>query len=367
MNIVISGGRAQIYGNEVQTYKTLPVGHYNIGFNQFSGFYLTISNELEVKESKIYGDTIRKVGKCLDSFSHVDRNFGVILSGAKGAGKSLFTRVLARSCIDRELPVIKVNIAVPGIADFISSIDQECCVIFDEFDKVFFSKHDEVGPQSELLSLFDGMDNGKKLFVITCNSLNHLSNYLLERPGRFHYHFTFGSPALEDVAAYLRDKLNPDVYAANIDRLMYYANIVDITYDYLRAICFELNNGYSLDETLDELNIAHDTNADFDFIAHINFEGRDHEFICRNMDLKFRSGSEWDSMRMWCDSCYVRMYIGPEDIHFCNGEMVVDMTNVEFDSHIYDNSRDIAIENFQVTKIEIRKSSYRRLQQRLMI
>lgn len=367
MNIVVSGARVQIYGDEVQTYKQLPVGNYTVHFNQFTGFSLAFSQELEVKENKIYGNTISKVSKCLDSFAKVDRNFGIILSGAKGAGKSLFTRVLARSCIDREIPVIKVTSAYPGIAEFISSIEQEVCVIFDEFDKTFFSKSDEVGPQSELLSLFDGMDNGKKLFVITCNSLERLSNYLLDRPGRFHYHFTFGSPSLEDIDAYLRDKLTPEAYAANHDRLMYYASIVDITYDYLRAICFELNHGYSLEDTIEDLNIAKDTNADFDFVARVLVRGVERQFISRGMDLRFRSGAEWDGIRMWSDNMYLRFYLQPTDVKFANNQMYVDMTNVSWDEYIWDNSKDEHIPDFQVLSIELRKSSFRRATQRLLI
>ena len=45
-----------------------------------------------------------------------------------------------------------------------------------------------------MLSLFDGLDNGKKLFVITCNEVERLNAYLLNRPGRFHYHFVDCSP-----------------------------------------------------------------------------------------------------------------------------------------------------------------------------
>ena len=367
MNIVISGSRVQVYGDEVQTYRQLPIGNYEVCFAPFQGFFLVKSQELEVKETKVYGSTVSKVAKCLDGFSGVDRNFGVILSGMKGAGKSLFTRVLARSCIDRGLPVIKVTSADSGIAQFISSIEQECCVIFDEFDKTFFSKSDEVGPQSELLSLFDGMDNGKKLFIITCNSLHRLSNYLLDRPGRFHYHFTFGSPALEDIDQYLRDKLNPEIYSANRDRLLYYASIVDVTYDYLRAICFELNRGYSLEDTLGDLNIAKDTNADFDFIATIRVNGQERTFVSRGMDIKFRSGSEWDSVRLWCDGMYIRCYVGPEDIKFSNGAMRVDMTNIKWDKGIWDNNKDELIQDYQIINLEIRKSSARYLGQHLLI
>ena len=367
MNIVISGARVQVYGEEVQTYKQLPVGNYTVQFNPFQGFSLAFSQELEVKETKIYGNTISKVSKCLDGFANVDRNFGVILSGAKGAGKSLFTRVLARSCIDRDLPVITVTAANAGIAEFISSIDQEVCVIFDEFDKTFFSKSDEVGPQSELLSLFDGMDNGKKLFVITCNSLDRLSNYLLDRPGRFHYHFTFGTPEIEDINAYLKDKLRPEVYAANIDRLMYYANIVDVTYDYLRAICFELNRGYSLDDTLGDLNIAKNSNADFDLVASILVNGVEKTFTSHGLDLNFRSGAEWDRMRLWSDHYTIRLSMTPQDVTFANGQMNVNLSNIKWEDYVWDNSKDEPIQNFQVLSVELRKSSFRRAGAKLLI
>jgi len=367
MNIVISGSRVQVYGDEVQTYKQLPIGNYEVIFNMMQGFYLVKSQELEVKETKIYGNTIAKVAKCLDGFANVDRNFGVILSGAKGAGKSLFTRVLARSCIDRGLPVIKVTSADPGIAQFISSIEQECCVVFDEFDKVFFSKSDEVGPQSELLSLFDGMDNGKKLFIITCNSLQRLSNYLLDRPGRFHYHFTFGSPDVADIEAYLRDKLTPEAYAANAERLMFYASLVDITYDYLRAICFELNRGYSLEDTLADLNIAKDSDADFDITATVMVNGVERTFTAHGMDLKFRQGMEWDGMRLWSDSYCLRLYMNPDCVTYSDGGIKVDMSRINADTYVWDNKRDESIENFKIIDVKITKSSFRRARQLLAV
>lgn len=367
MNIVISGSRVQVYGEEVQTFKQLPVGNYEVVFNMMQGFYLIKSHELEVKEARVYGNTVTKVAKCLDGFAHVDRNFGVILSGIKGAGKSLFTRVLARSCIDRGLPVIKITSADPGIAQFISSIEQECCVIFDEFDKVFFSKNDEVGPQSELLSLFDGMDNGKKLFIITCNSLARLSTYLLDRPGRFHYHFTFGSPTNEDIDAYLHDKLTPEVYAANAERLMFYANLVDITYDCLRAICFELNRGYSLDDTLADLNIAKDSDTDFDLAATVVIHGIERTFVARGMDLQFKSGTHWDSMRLWNDSYCLRLYIQPDCISYVNGGIKVNMSLVGEDTYVWDNSKDETVDDFKLIDIKITKSSFRRNSQHLLI
>ena len=90
------------------------------------------------------------------------------------------------------MPVIIVDTYIPGLANFIEEIEQEVMVMFDEFDKTFggVNKSDGMAdPQTELLTLFDGLAQGKKLYVITCNNLNTLSDYLVNRPGRFHYHF----------------------------------------------------------------------------------------------------------------------------------------------------------------------------------
>lgn len=95
MNVVHSGDTFQIYGDALKTYDALPAGTYEVGFNKFSGFFLTSHNDLVVSEGKVYGCSEKKVQKVLHSFSKVDRNFGVILSGRKGIGKSLFARLLA--------------------------------------------------------------------------------------------------------------------------------------------------------------------------------------------------------------------------------------------------------------------------------
>ena len=167
MNIINAGSRYQVYGEDVKTYQQLPVGTYLVNFNPMSGFYLSIRTDLEVTEDKIYGTSsykINKVMKSYDAMAH--RNFGVLLSGQKGIGKSLFVRLLAEEAIKKGLPVVTVTMYVPGIANFIASIDQDCVVIFDELAKTFAIKEDE-NQQDELLSLFDGMDGGHKLFVVT--------------------------------------------------------------------------------------------------------------------------------------------------------------------------------------------------------
>lgn len=261
MNIVSSGGRYQIYGDELRTYDKLPAGSYEVEFNPMSGFSLSSRTDLEVKEEKIYGDRYKKVEKALRSFEATDRNFGIILSGKKGIGKSLFAKMIATESTKRGYPVIVVSRAISGIAGFISSIEQEAVVIFDEFDKTFSNGRsdddDDEGSsiQDELLPLFDGIDSGKKMFVITCNELYKISTYFKNRPGRFHYHFNLGNPSVDEIREYLTDKLKPEFYS-QIDGVIRLSAISDVNYDILRALVFELNQGYSLEECLEDMNIT---------------------------------------------------------------------------------------------------------------
>lgn len=262
MNVINAGTRYQIYGEDVKTYASLPVGSYEVSFNKLAGFSLVAHPDLMVREEKVYGNHEDKVEKVLRSYRLVDRNFGIILSGQKGIGKSLFARILAQKSIESGLPVILVTSYAPGLAGFISSIEQDAVILFDEFEKTF-RKDEENDPQEELLSLFDGVDGGHKLFVVTCNDSWKLNDCLINRPGRFHYHFNISNPTDEEVGQYMRDKLKPE-YWGEIGRVVDFARTISITYDLLRAIAFELNQGYSLESALSDLNISRGENTFFD-------------------------------------------------------------------------------------------------------
>lgn len=145
------------------------------------------------------------------------------------------------------------NCCVPGIARFIESIEQECVVLFDEFDKTFRSNNNN-DDQAELLSLFDGTAGGKKLFLVTCNELQSLNSYIVSRPGRFHYHFRFDYPTPNDIRSYLKDKLMP-AYLGEIEKVVEFSRKTSLNYDCLRAIAFELNRGTDFANSISDLNI----------------------------------------------------------------------------------------------------------------
>lgn len=359
MNIVQSGSRLQVYGNDVQTYKDIPVGSYDVDFNKMTGFFLSVRNDLEPNEEKIYGNHEEKVDKVLNSFKISNRNFGVMLSGQKGIGKSLFARVLAQKSVAAGYPVITVSMAIPGIADFISSIEQEVVVIFDEFEKVF-AGNDDYNPQTELLSLFDGIDGGKKLFVITCNDVNKLSDFLVNRPGRFHYHFTIKNPTPDEVKEYMIDKLNPQYYDV-IDKVINLAQAINITYDYLRAIAFEINQGYSIEDTLNDLNIVKTDTIRFD--GYFSFSnGTMYTAFSKELDLFSNEEVGWriygstshgtGNRAGMSGSPAIMVWFKPSDITMKDGRLVLDPEKLafRFDYDYWDDDENVTKEELEKTK-----------------
>ena len=249
--------KVEIYNDTVATYDRLPAKTYIIRFAKLSGFYLDEYSDIDVAEDRIYGNHVQKAQKVLRSFGQFVRNLGVILSGNKGIGKSLFARLLSGEALKNDIPVIIVDKYISGIASYIETIDQNIMVLFDEFDKTFGDvkvPDGEVEAQAALLGLFDGITSGKKLFVITCNDIRKLSDFIVNRPGRFHYHFRFEYPSAEEIKTYLYDKLDKSRHS-EIEHIIAFSRKVDLNYDCLRAIAFEINNGESFQDAISDLNI----------------------------------------------------------------------------------------------------------------
>ncbi|SFO17512.1 ATPase family associated with various cellular activities (AAA) [Pseudobutyrivibrio sp. JW11] len=317
MRAIQAGNTFNIFDDSIEIYEELPARTYSVEYSDMKGCYLSLHSDLEVNE-KIYGVHEQKAEKALTTFGILDRGLGIILSGDKGMGKSVFARLLCKKAIGKGIPVIIVSECVPGIANFIESINQECVVLFDEFDKTFDTcrGQDERDEQAQLLSLFDGVATGKRLYIVTCNEIYNLNDYLINRPGRFHYHFRFDYPEVSEIEEYLRDKLQPEYYS-QIKDVVAFSSKVNLNYDCLRSIAFELNLGNSFAETINDLNILNTSKKSFDVTLYYENGRMLHRYSC-SMNLFMNEG----------DDLWITMY-GEKGLRIA--EVKVDRTKIEYD------------------------------------
>lgn len=341
MKIIKTGETYKVYGEGLIVLDNLPAQVYKIGFAQFSGFFLEKQPDLEVKEDKIYGVHEKKADKVLNRFQIVNKNLGVILSGDKGIGKSLFARILSQKAINNGIPVILVDQYIPGIGDFINEIRNEVLVLFDEFDKTFKSKEED--PQSQMLSLFDGTSSGKKLFVITCNKYNDLNEYLLNRPGRFHFHLRFDYPTAEEIENYLKDKLNPTFYS-EIEKVTSFSRKVKLNYDCLSAIAIELNEGETFADAIRDLNIMNDLRSSSRSYNICLFTEEGELFQANNIYIDLFDKNKIVSL--WLEDSYgnddIEIKLNVKDMHYdkVKGCFVINQKDfkIDFDNHDYNKN-----------------------------
>lgn len=256
MKVIKNGTTYQLYDSSIEVYDELPIATYKVHYDKNSGWSLIEVDDIQDFKDRVYGPLEKKVDKVLNTFKTFDGNLGILLSGDKGTGKTLFARKLANKMLENYVPVILVNEYIKGIAGFLASIDQTVAVLFDEFDKTF-SMGDDVtsidNPQTEMLTLFDGVYSGNKLFIVTCNDIYELSSYFLNRPGRFHYHLRFRYPTDSEIEVYLRDHdMSDDV----IKSVLTFSRKVKLNYDCLSAIVKEMTISKSFSEAVDDLNIV---------------------------------------------------------------------------------------------------------------
>ena len=215
MNIIKTGEYYRIFGDGIRVGKELDAAAYEVVFIQNQGGFLKLARVPDARDIHVYGRMKERVEKVMRSYKASAQNLGVILSGAKGIGKSLFAKLISYRAIEEGLPVIMVNEYFEGLPQFLASIDQRCMVLFDEFDKNFFNPsretEDHTAVQDSFLTLFDGVYASNKLFVITANSLGRLSEFLVNRPGRFRYHIRFSYPDATEIRQFLVDKLGDGV------------------------------------------------------------------------------------------------------------------------------------------------------------
>ena len=250
MKIIQSGSNHKLHSDDLVVIDSLPAGVYNIEFNPMAGYSLVKRENFETPD-KIYGETPRLVDKMIKRYMSFDKNFGTILTGRKGTGKSMASRLVSNMLIEQGIPTILVTENTPDIAGFLASIKQRALILFDEFEKTFpySGGRDE---QAQFLGLFDGIVNNRHFYLVTTNDERKINPYFLGRTGRFYYKFTFGDITIEEITDVLTDQVTADI---DIEKVAAKLNTLRINHDQLNAVVAELNFSETIDDIIKYVNL----------------------------------------------------------------------------------------------------------------
>lgn len=203
--MLVKSGNYLTLGNGVnEYYEKLPLGTYQLCQNPQSGqFFLEKANDFKVPE-KLYGDfsIIDRWKKGYEEKIRQGKNLGILLTGIKGAGKTLTAKKL---CIELNQPVILLTDAFSGpeFINFMSAPELGHCTIFiDEFEKHFRSS-DQASEVTSFLNLLDGISATSHLYLMTVNNSSNINQYLMNRPSRIHFRRDYNSldeSVIRDVA-----------------------------------------------------------------------------------------------------------------------------------------------------------------------
>lgn len=241
--------RASDRGDEIPE---VPAGYYVITEHPMMGLYLRRIDDFVLPE-KLYGTAVPRAEKILNTFKErKDKTTGVFLEGNKGSGKSLLSKKVCVDAVAADMPVIVVDqpMAGPAFEDFLNSIKQPCVVFIDEFEKKY--KDDDM--QNALLSLLDGTGVGQKLYLLTSNS-SDVSTYLLNRPSRIFYHYSYKKLEEGIMIGYCADHLQDAEKIKKVQTLWTMSS--DMSFDILQSLVEELNRYPAVPflDILEEMNI----------------------------------------------------------------------------------------------------------------
>ena len=259
LNYIVSDGVYTPVGNLSNVVQQLPPAVYVIRDFPMQGTKLIKRDSVDTSSPKsIYGKIPSYLEKTFSAFERRRLNTGVLLSGERGMGKTLFVRMAIKRALEMGLAVVSLDsdTGVSSAINILNSVTQPLVVVMDEFEKNFSDKDDDdKNAQTPFLSMLDGIGaSHKRLYIATVNDTYNLSQYLLNRPGRFYYHFEFKSLTSDE----MREYLTRETKRINKKTLEYAVSVMQsyrINYDGIAAIAAELNSGASIGEAMHDLNL----------------------------------------------------------------------------------------------------------------
>lgn len=252
-----------------QQHQTLPNGVYKLQINQMSDdLYLSrIENKFHFP-FKIYGVETDFVNRVIKSWENTNGNFGVLLNGLKGTGKTVTAEIIANKL---NIPVIIVPFHHKKLVSFLNNIQQDVVVFVDEFEKIYD------GWKDSLLTIMDGVLKTcyRIFFLLTTNELRVDKN-LLQRPSRIRYVKTFEDMSLEVIMEVVDDLLIHPQFRDECIKMI--SELPIITMDLIKSIIQEVNIHEESPYNFKDIFNIHSDRDDVYNVFVINQEGNKEEF-----------------------------------------------------------------------------------------
>lgn len=260
----------------------LPPAIYSLESSREEGLFLLKIQDSYILPEKVYDNLEQVAAKVIRTHHNKQGNTGVLLTGLKGTGKSLFVKFISNQMLSQGFPVIQINKAYGGeeLINFVENLG-DCVLLFDEFGKHYtpYSNHSPGAPsQNSLLSMLDGLSNSKRLHLFTENDPNDISEYLINRPGRVHYHFKYNRLSNKVIEELCKDAQLPEDITKELIALS--SKIRVLSFDAIKCLIDEWKlHGGELEQLLNTLNITlinNNQNHKLELLSYVDIDGNSH-------------------------------------------------------------------------------------------
>lgn len=296
-----SSSKVTIIGSGNKIVKDFPQGVFKLMYHPEEGAWFNKEPLIDMNIKEVYGSHDKYAELFYRGYMNRNNSTGVLLTGLKGTGKTLISRILSKRFLEEGKPVIIIDreLPVPVIVDTVGRIEGEYLLVIDEFEKNY-----EEAEQNKLLSFLDGLHNSKRMVIIIANDVSKLTKFIVDRPNRMLFRKHFKGLTHEELTDYLNSRIGTS-HPELREELEKYIDITpNVSFDIVTNIvdtCMMF--GFTFQEVLEVLNVPGRDSIVVDFT--LEFYGVP-KYVGEMVVGEGKPFLNHDSFLYGLDGCYLR-------------------------------------------------------------